>query len=74
VSSAGEQELIEAYDHRCGYCGRSEDEVGKLSIDHMTPLSRGGSNSLCNKIPACRHCNDSKGNKTAEEYLVWLER
>lgn len=65
--------LVASYNGCCGYCGLSESEVGKLSPDHMIPLSRGGANLIDNIIPACRHCNDSKGAKTMMEYLIWLE-
>lgn len=52
-------------DWRCGYCGTRE---GPHEIDHMTPLSRGGSNHDDNLVLACRKCNRSKGTRTAEEF------
>jgi hypothetical protein len=48
----------------CSYCGGNE----KLEIDHKTPLSRGGDNSIENLVAACRACNASKGAKTPEEW------
>lgn len=41
-------------------------------VEHMTPLSRGGSNQPENLRPACHPCNTSKGSKTYEEYLDYL--
>lgn len=46
------------------------------SMDHLIPLSRGGSNWPSNFRPACRKCNSSKGTKTPSEYYqakAWLE-
>jgi len=66
--------LCEEYKDECAYCGKPSSEVGPLVPDHMTPLNRGGTNDIDNIIPACRHCNSIKGDKTVEEFLEWLER
>lgn len=55
------QEMQEAYNHRCAYCGKRRK--GKLTRDHITPLSKGGSHTVHNIIPACRVCNSSKGTR-----------
>lgn len=44
------------YGNRCVYCGASDD----LSIDHVKPLSKGGSNLVCNFVPCCLSCNSRK--------------
>lgn len=52
-------ETIQAsQDHRCAYCGKRCK--GRLSQDHITPLSKGGSHTLHNVIAACRNCNSRK--------------
>ena len=43
--------------HKCVYCDAVED----LTLDHVVPLSRGGSNEVGNLVTACRTCNSSKG-------------
>jgi 5-methylcytosine-specific restriction endonuclease McrA len=58
------RELLEEYNYKCAYCGK---EI-KLSMDHIKTLSRGGLNTKENMVPACRHCNCSKGTKTCEEW------
>jgi hypothetical protein len=50
---------------RCVYCGSSDQ---RLECDHVTPLSRGGTNDLTNLATACRPCNLSKGRKTVQEW------
>lgn len=54
--------------NKCTYCGQSDV---KLVPDHMTPLCKGGSNSIDNIAPACAACNSSKNSKTYEEYVEW---
>lgn len=51
-------------EHCCVYCGATED----LTVDHVLPLSRGGTNDLGNLVTACRPCNSSKNAKTPEEW------
>ena len=52
-------ELVERFDHRCPRCGKSEPEIS-LTIDHVIPISQGGSNSIKNIQPLCGPCNSSK--------------
>jgi 5-methylcytosine-specific restriction endonuclease McrA len=52
--------LVAQYAGRCGYCGAATS----LEADHRTPLSRGGSNTIDNIIPACPSCNRRKFKKT----------
>jgi len=48
----------------CKYCGQKNK---KLSIDHVIPRSRGGTDNWENVITACLQCNVRKGNRTPEE-------
>jgi 5-methylcytosine-specific restriction endonuclease McrA len=51
-------EIQEVQDHRCYYCGKRCK--GKLTQDHIIPLSKGGAHTLHNVIGACRSCNSKK--------------
>jgi len=44
------------------------------TVDHIVPLSRGGTNFVSNIQLLCEHCNKSKCNKTHDEYLDYLAR
>ena len=56
--------------HRCAYC--MQPLRPDFEVDHMTPLSRGGSNGPENIAAACISCNARKRDMTAEEFLVRL--
>lgn len=56
---------------RCYYCGCHLSRKNN-TIDHMRPLSRGGSDHPRNKVRCCRPCNQHKGCLTAEEWRLVL--
>jgi len=58
-----ERDLRHLADAVCLGCGSHAD-----SVDHITPLSRGGSHGVGNLAPMCRTCNSSKGAKTITEW------
>ena len=49
-------EILKASRFRCFYCKKKV----RLTIDHVTPLSRGGQHVAENIVPACRNCNARK--------------
>lgn len=59
----------------CSYCG-TQVHAGRFggdqlaTIDHKTPLSRGGTWKRHNLTCACRGCNQAKGSMTAEEFMA----
>lgn len=56
----------------CYYCGSDVRE--NYEIDHKTPISRGGDNTVNNIVICCHDCNQSKGSKTEKEYRDWAKR
>ena len=49
----------------CQYCGSKEE----LEVDHIIPISKGGTNENDNLITACHRCNTSKSDKDLEEFI-----
>lgn len=47
---------------KCLRCMKQEPEI-KLTVDHIVPLARGGTNFISNIQPLCGTCNSSKGPK-----------
>lgn len=60
---------IEYYGYHCAYCSGPFE-----AIDHVIPLSRGGTAWPANLVPACGSCNSSKCNKSIWEWLSILEK
>ena len=56
VTSGQWRAICKAYGSRCAYC----EEKTKLTMDHVIPLSKGGSHTPDNIVPACRSCNSAK--------------
>lgn len=50
--------VLRKYKNKCSNCGVVDD----LTINHIKPLSRGGTNDLDNLKTLCRACNSKKGN------------
>jgi hypothetical protein len=44
----------------CQYCGKRAPDV-VLEVDHIKPVSKGGSNAIENLVSACKECNRGKG-------------
>jgi hypothetical protein len=70
------QRLYDSLDGRCAYCERpiliirgKSFPANRATIDHIFPLSRGGSKSFENLTVACFSCNNLKDNMTAIEFL-----
>ena len=51
---------------KCEYCGKIETN---LEIDHIIPLSKGGTNKLNNLALVCKSCNSSKKDKDLIEWI-----
>lgn len=58
------KELKRLYGGSCFYCHK----VGKMTIDHVVPISRGGRHSIGNLVSACKPCNSSKHDKFITEW------
>lgn len=62
------QEMMETQAGHCAYCGITLH--GEFHVDHIMPLSRGGSNSPDNLCISCQSCNCSKHDKTPDEWQL----
>jgi 5-methylcytosine-specific restriction endonuclease McrA len=63
------RKMIYKRDHyTCQYCGSIKD----LTIDHVIPKSKGGTNKWDNLVTCCRKCNLKKGNKFLSETSMIL--
>ncbi|MFH1760535.1 MAG: HNH endonuclease [bacterium] len=56
--------------HTCQYCGSKKN----LTIDHIIPKSKGGTDSWENIIVCCIKCNNKKGDQLPEKSGLKLKR
>lgn len=60
------KKVLGKYGRCCVYCAGPYE-----AIDHVIPLSRGGTNYPSNLRPCCSSCNSSKGSKLLSEWYGW---
>lgn len=53
----------------CQYCGRTAPDV-VLEVDHIHPVSKGGTNDILNLVTSCKDCNRGKGDRTLSDDSV----
>lgn len=61
-------EIFNECNGKCVYCNSTND----ITIDHIVPLTKNGTNSLHNLVLACRSCNSKKRNKYLLNFL-WAQ-
>jgi hypothetical protein len=65
LSEATRRRVRERAGHRCEYCLSHQDYVlGRLQIDHIQPVAKGGLDDEENLCLACELCNQYKWTKT----------
>lgn len=69
-------DTLKYFDNSCAYCGMSnEDHIiifnENLHQEHIIAVTKGGSYTKSNIIPACRRCNSSKGNKSLLHFITY---
>lgn len=68
--------LCEFYDFCCLKC-QGQFPFGKLTFDHVKPISKGGTSFIFNAQPLCFSCNASKGNREIDYRKTlpdWINR
>lgn len=53
----------------CRYCGKRAPNV-VLEVDHLVPVSRGGTDEPWNLLTACFDCNRGKRDDSLPSYMV----
>ena len=61
-------ELMTYQSGRCFWCNQPFSK--RFHVDHVMPLSRGGSNTAGNIVLACAPCNHSKGSKPPIQWIL----
>lgn len=61
-SSEQRNELWESSDKVCYLCGNTIHDISQMEVDHVVPISKGGSNSIENLRVTHAVCNNKKNN------------
>lgn len=62
-------EILRRDGHTCRYCGAQAPTV-ELTVDHVIPVTLGGSDDPSNLVAACTACNGGKSSVPADAPLV----
>jgi len=57
----------------CQYCGRKSPDI-LLQVDHMEPVTKGGTNDLLNLITSCKDCNAGQSDRQLSDSTVLEKR
>lgn len=69
VSSRLRYEVLRRDNYTCRYCGGTPPNV-TLTVDHVTPVTLGGSDDPSNLVAACSACNSGKSATPVDAALV----
>lgn len=67
ITSAEWRRIAASYSGLCAYCYQ---RTGRLTMDHVQPLTRGGAHEPDNIVPCCRSCNSKKNNRSLLMFLA----
>jgi 5-methylcytosine-specific restriction endonuclease McrA len=59
--------IKEKWEHKCAYCESEEN----LTIDHIIPQAKGGTDHITNVVCACESCNRSKAHN---DFYDWFSK
>lgn len=65
---------------RCFYCGETLKYDKKTHIEHLQPITKGGTNIWHNIVLSCQRCNNQKKNKTFTDFAIqtinpqWIDK
>ncbi|RQW02829.1 HNH endonuclease [candidate division KSB1 bacterium] len=62
-------EVFKRDSFKCQYCGAAAPEA-LLHVDHIKPLSKGGTNDIVNLITSCSKCNLGKSNIPLDDNAI----
>lgn len=65
------QKLHKRQNGLCAYCGRHRNRK-YMTVDHIIPLSKGGSDSVDNLQCTCKLCNNLKSDMLPHEFTEFV--
>ncbi len=65
------RKIYERQNGLCAYCGRSRN-IKYMTVDHIIPLSKGGTDDLDNLQCTCKACNRLKDDMLPSEFTAFV--
>ena len=69
ISKRLRYEVFRRDNHACRYCGAAAPDA-KLTIDHVVPVTLGGTDDPANLVTACADCNAGKSGSSPDAPIV----
>lgn len=69
ISKKKRFEIFKRDSFTCQYCGNQAPDV-VLNVDHIEPVSKGGTNKLTNLVTSCFDCNSGKSDRELNDDSV----
>ena len=66
------QFVLQRDDYQCKSCGKTQQQT-QLTIDHIIPLAKGGSNDISNLQTLCYQCNRSKKDRIDSRFKRYFD-
>lgn len=80
ISKTKRKRILERDNYTCQVCGTKVNDEGNYhennsyyNLDHIIPLSKGGTNKDSNLRITCRKCNCSKKNNQIKDFIKLYE-
>ncbi|MCL2569989.1 MAG: HNH endonuclease [Firmicutes bacterium] len=67
VTNSVRYDILKRDGHECKICGSTASDGVKLHVDHIVPVSKGGTSDCDNLQTLCDRCNSGKSNKHDSE-------
>ena len=70
VSKRVRYEVLRRDNYACRYCGATAGSGAQLVVDHVMPVSLGGTDDPTNLVACCRDCNAGKASTRPDDDVV----
>ena len=67
LKPAKKQKILSRFGGKCTYC-KHYFNLSKLTVDHLVPASRGGTEAHANLVASCYNCNHLKSGLSVKQF------
>lgn len=65
------RQIWERQNEKCAYCGQRK-QLKRMTVDHIIPLSKGGTDDIENLQCTCKKCNRLKDDMLPHEFTEFI--